>query len=145
MSEESEETMFEVESSLEEAKKPVRGRPRREITDEEAFRAVMLKEARQQSRALKAIRAIFGDLATMPPVIGGGRSFGNSCRFGRFFVPIQGLPGTDAIEAEVNRLLGEWTSEGWYPVHVASQPGILDFVEGGQMKGSDVIILWGHD
>ena len=138
MENESEETMFEVESSLDEAKKPERGRPRRDVTDEEAFRRVMLKEARQQSRALKAIRA-------MLPAIGGGRSFGNYCRFGRYFVPIQGLPGTEAIEAEVNRLLGEWTSEGWYPVHVSSQPGILDFVEGGQMKGSDVIILWGHD
>lgn len=128
----------EAEAALQEAKKPKPGRPRKELTDEEAFRKLLVKEAKAQTRALKGMKAMIAE-------VGGGRHYGKHCMFGSYFLPMWGLPGADAVMAEANRLLSEWTSDGWYPVHVTSQPGNLDLVEGGQMRGQDVTILWGHN
>lgn len=130
--------LLKIEEDLEEAKQPKRGRPRREVTDEEAFRKLMIQQAKAQTRALKAMKAMLSQVS-------GGRYFGKQCMFGSYFLPMWGLPGADAVMAEANRLLSEWTSEGWYPVHVTSQPGELQFAEGGSMRGQDVTILWGHD
>jgi len=125
----------EVAPELEKAKKPKRGRPRKEVTDEEAYRQVMLKEQRGQTRALKAIRAMLGEG-------GGGRA--KHVEIAQYFMPMQGMPGSDAIEAEVNRLIARYPAEGWYPLYVTSQPGTLD-AQGGQVKGDQFTILWGHD
>jgi len=128
---------IEVEPLLEEAKQPRRGRPRREVTDDEAHRRVTLKEMRAQTRALKGIRAMLGES-------GGGQSHVPHCRFGRYFLAMEGQPGAVGLEAAVNELLAEWTSEGWYPLHVTSQSGIFD-AEGAQLRGDHFTILWGHD
>lgn len=133
------EDALEAEAALEEAKKPHSGRPRREITDEQAFRMIMVEQAKAQTKALKAMKAMLAE------AVGGGRYYGKHCRFGRYFLPMMGLPGSDALEAEVNRLLSEWTSEGWYPIHVTSQPGRLELAAGGELRGLDMTILWGHD
>jgi len=127
-----------VEAELEEAKKPQPGRTRKELTDEAAFRKLMIQQTKAQTRALKAMKAMLSQ-------VGGGRNYGKHCMFGSYFLPMWGLPGADGVMAEANRLLTEWTSEGWYPVHVTSQPGTLEVAEGGQMRGQDVTILWGHD
>lgn len=123
----------DVKPLLEEAKKPRKGRPRREVTDEEAYRKVSLKVMRSVNRSLKGIRGMLG---------GGGRS--QECRFGSYFLAIEGQPGAAGFEAEVNRLLAEWTSEGWYPLHVSSQPAIFD-AGGGEVRGMSFTVLWGHD
>ena len=126
-----------LEAELEEAKKPVRGRPRREVTDEEAYRTVMLQQARAQTRAMKAMKAMIAK-------VGGSRP--RQLMVGRYFLANSGQPGVEGFEAAVNELLAEWTSQGWYPVgHVTSQPGILELAEGGQVDGRDLTILWGHD
>jgi len=124
-----------VEPLLEEAKQPRRGRPRKEITDDEAFRRVSLKEQRAQTRALKGIRAMLGEG-------GGGRA--KHVEIAQYFMPMQGMPASDALEAEVNRLIARYPAEGWYPLYVTSQPGTLD-AEGGEIKGDSFTILWGHD
>lgn len=134
---EAEKAAIEVEPLLKEVKQPRRGRPRREVTDDEAYRKVTLKEMRVQSRALKGIRAMLGES-------GGGQSYVPHCRFGRYFLAMEGQPGAVGLEAAVNELLAEWTSGGWYPLHVSSQPGIFD-AGGGELKGDHFTILWGHD
>lgn len=134
---EAEKANVEVTPVLEEAKQPRRGRPRREVTDTEAYRKVTLKELRVGNRILKGIRAMLGES-------GGGRSHVPHCRFGRYFLAMEGQPGAVGLEVAVNELLAEWTSEGWYPLHVTSQSGIFD-AEGAQLRGDHFIILWGHD
>jgi len=73
---------------------------------------------------------------------GGGRA--RYVEVGRYFIPMEGMPASDAIEAEVNRLIARYPAEGWYPLYVTSQPGTLD-AGGGQVKGDHFTILWGHD
>jgi len=134
---EAEKADAEMTPVLDEAKQSKRGRPRREVTEDEAYRKVSLKEMRVQTRVLKGIRAMLGES-------GGGQSHVPHCRFGRYFLAMEGQPGAVGLEAAVNELLGEWTSEGWYPLHVTSQPGVFD-AGGGQLTGDHFTILWGHD
>jgi len=135
---EAEKAAAEVDPLLEEAQQPRgRGRPRKEVTNEEAFRKVILKVMRSQDRSLRGIKAMLGET-------GGGQPNVPYCRFGRYFLAMEGQPGAVGLEAAVNELLAEWTSGGWYPLHVSSQPGIFD-AGGGQLKGDHFTILWGHD
>lgn len=135
---EAEKADAEVTPELEEAKKPTRGRPRREVTNEEAWRKVMLKVLRSQDRSLHGIKK------AMLTETGGGQPSVPHCRFGRYFLAMEGQPGAVGLEAAVNELLAEWTSGGWYPLHVSSQSGIFD-AGGGQLTGDHFTILWGHD
>ena len=135
---EAEKADAEVTPELEEAKKPTRGRPRREVTNEEAWRKVMLKVLRSQDRSLHGIKK------AMLTETGGGQPSVPHCRFGRYFLAMEGQPGAVGLEAAVNELLTEWTSGGWYPLHVSSQPGIFD-AGGGQLNGDHFTILWGQD
>jgi len=133
---EAEKADAEVTPVLEEAKKPRgRGRPRKEVTDDEAYRKVTLKGQRAMVRALKGIRAMLGEG-------GGGRA--KHVEIAQYFMPMQGMPASDAIEAEVNRLIARYPAEGWYPLYVTSQPGELD-AGGGVVRGDHFTILWGHD
>lgn len=127
----------EIEPLLEEAKQPTRGRPRKETTDDEAYRKVSLKVMRSMDRSLRGVKAMLGEG-------GGGRP--REVRIGRYFLAMQGMPGATGLEDEVNRLLAEWASQGWYPVgHVTSQSGVFDTGVGGQLQGDVITILWGHD
>ena len=135
---EAEKAATEVEPLLEEAKRSTRGRPRKEVTDEQAFRKVMLKVLRSQDRSLHSLKN------AMLSESGDGQPRVPHCRFGRYFLAMEGQPGAVGLEAAVNELLTEWTSRGWYPLHVSSQPGIFD-AGGGQLNGDHFTILWGHD
>jgi len=110
------------------------GRPKKgeEAVQDEGTRR-MLKELRSMNRRLKGIQGMLG---------GGGGNGPMRVEIAKYFYPIEGLPGSQAIEVEVNNLVNRYAAEGWRPIHVSSQPGHLD-AGAGRMPGEVILIVWG--